>query len=99
MTPPTTSWSGTRRSVPPTTRRRILRRDPTCYRCNASPSVQVDHIRPVAEGGTDHDDNLAGICLGCHQIKTQQERTRGIRRYNTRRPQRQRATERHPGLT
>jgi 5-methylcytosine-specific restriction enzyme A len=61
-------------------RRRILRRDPVCRVCKREPSVEVDHIVPLSEGGTDKDSNLAGVCANCHRVKTQEEsrRARGI---------------------
>lgn len=72
-TPP--AWAGsTRRSrLPPDwnrTRRRILRRDPTCKVCTLRPSTQVDHV----ERGDDHRDaNLQGICDPCHRAKSASE--------------------------
>jgi 5-methylcytosine-specific restriction protein A len=41
-----------------------------------SPAAQVDHITPVAEGGTDADSNLQAICKACHDLKTQAEAKR-----------------------
>lgn len=70
--------------------RRILERDGhRCYRCGG-PAAQVDHLRPLAHGGTHTDNNLAAICAACHLAKSQAE----LRRFS----ERQRA-ERHPGLT
>jgi 5-methylcytosine-specific restriction endonuclease McrA len=52
------------------TRRRILRRDPTCRiggpLCTRR-STEVDH---VIRGGGDHDANLRGVCAACHKAKT-----------------------------
>lgn len=31
---------------------------------------EVDHIIPLAKGGTDDDDNLQLLCLACHEKKT-----------------------------
>jgi 5-methylcytosine-specific restriction protein A len=39
-----------------------------------------DHIIPLAEGGEDSQANTGVKCHDCHDAKTQQERTRGIRR-------------------
>ncbi len=36
-----------------------------------------DHIVPLAEGGTDDDDNLQIICKQCDKEKTHQESMRG----------------------
>ncbi len=43
----------------------ILRRDPTCRNESgcSEPSVEVDHILPKAEGGSDHPANLRGSCV------------------------------------
>ena len=38
--------------------------------CNRRPSVEVDHIIPVSQGGTDERDNLQGACHDCHEEKT-----------------------------
>lgn len=34
---------------------------------------QVDHIVPLADGGTDTEDNLQSLCPDCHADKTQKE--------------------------
>lgn len=49
-------------------------------------ATEVDHIVPVAEGGTDELGNLQAACPGCHRIKTQAEATRGRERVSRRRP-------------
>lgn len=95
---PNTSWSGHRRSFSTATRRRILDRHPICNHCGLEPSTVADHIIPHAEGGTDDEHNGQGLCQGCHDIKTQQERTRGLHRASAARPTRSRTAERHPGL-
>ncbi len=41
---------------------------------------EVDHIVPVAEGGTDDDSNLRAINHDCHKAKTQAEARRGAAR-------------------
>ena len=75
-------------------RRRILARDNhTCYRCGA-PARDVDHLTPVARGGSHDDVNLAAICKPCHDIKSRAEKVDGTRRFNAKR---RRPTERHPG--
>ena len=52
---------------------KILERDNfTCQYCGQyAPSVQleVDHVTPVAEGGTDELDNLKTACSACNQGK------------------------------
>lgn len=87
-----TSWSGRRKPLPRSTRERIYRRDKnTCQaclgsRCNNTPLV-VDHIVPVAEGGTDDDHNLQLLGQSpCHDDKTRAEIERGKARKSERRP-------------
>lgn len=43
-----------------------------CAQCGEDfvPRLQVDHIKPVAEGGTDSLDNLQVLCHNCHKKKT-----------------------------
>jgi 5-methylcytosine-specific restriction protein A len=74
--------------------KRILHRDQ--YQCYLRGSncighaTEVDHIRSLARGGTDTDDNKAAICKPCHKAKTISERARPA---PLRRP-----PEHHPGL-
>ena len=35
--------------------------------------VDVDHVRPLAMGGTDTDGNVHVLCHDCHQLKTATE--------------------------
>lgn len=55
-------------------RRRFLDAYPLCSRCEADGRVvlaeEVDHIKPLAVGGTDSDDNKQALCKACHQKKT-----------------------------
>src|SRR5690554_1011520 len=56
-------------------RERILARD--CYTCQHCGRVtdepEVDHIKNIAQGGTDDDSNLQVLCAPCHKAKTAQE--------------------------
>lgn len=45
-----------------------------------APAVAVDHVVPVAEGGTNDPNNLQGICSACHKTKTTEEQQRGRER-------------------
>lgn len=36
-------------------------------------STQVDHIRPIRDGGTHARPNLRGMCAHCHGVKTSRE--------------------------
>jgi 5-methylcytosine-specific restriction protein A len=35
--------------------------------------MDVDHIKPKANGGTDDETNLQSICEACHKEKTRKE--------------------------
>jgi len=51
-------------------RLRILARDAnTCGYCGAE-AKHVDHIIPVASGGTDDAENLTAACARCNQLKS-----------------------------
>lgn len=71
---------------------RIKRRDRwTCQACAghlcANQNLEVDHIVPVAFGGTDDDANLQTLgARPCHAAKTQAEAAEGKRRRSRRRP-------------
>jgi 5-methylcytosine-specific restriction enzyme A len=72
---PAPRTDGTRhpRNVSTATRARIMERDDfRCRRCGASPRdcrLVVDHIVPVARGGSSEDDNLQTLCEDCNQGK------------------------------
>lgn len=57
-----------------TRRRRYLAEHPLCARCDAfgrtSEAVELDHVVPLAKGGTDDESNLQGLCVACHKAKT-----------------------------
>lgn len=73
-------------------RSRILNRDGhTCYSCQGT-ATTVDHLLPVAQGGTHDDGNLAAMCWTCHQAKTKTESKQGKALRSRRREQ-----EQHPG--
>lgn len=48
--------------------RRAIAADP-CYYCGAEETDCVDHIFPLAKGGTDHWWNLARACTACNASK------------------------------
>lgn len=58
-----------------TIRKRIRDRDG--YRCRACgiavTAGVVDHIKPLAQGGTNHDSNLQLLCTDCHVDKTNRD--------------------------
>ena len=51
-------------------RARILGRDPMCAMCRTSVATELDHIKALANGGTNADDNLQGLCAERHEIMT-----------------------------
>jgi hypothetical protein len=58
-------------------RKRRLRSEPLCRECRANGRVtaatSIDHIKPLAFGGTDTDDNIQALCTDCHAFKTAAE--------------------------
>ena len=50
----------------------VWKRDPGCLICHvpkdkAGVNFEVDHILPVADGGTDDPENLRLLCVPCHK--------------------------------
>jgi 5-methylcytosine-specific restriction protein A len=50
-------------------RTRVLAEEPRCRLCGA-PSNEVDHIVPLAAGGTNERGNLRALDTACHKLKT-----------------------------
>lgn len=65
-------------------RAELFASDPLCAACRRQGRVtlatQRDHITPLAEGGTDTDDNVQGLCADCHEAKSKTEAARGVQR-------------------
>ncbi|MBM9615321.1 HNH endonuclease [Desulfobulbus rhabdoformis] len=62
-------------------RLRILKRDGyLCQECQrmgrVTMATDVDHVTPLADGGTDDDKNLQSLCGVCHKKKTREENSR-----------------------
>lgn len=59
----------------------LFGREPYCRSCSSKGFVVLacirDHIKPLAEGGTDDDDNIQPLCLPCSDEKTAEESRRG----------------------
>lgn len=74
---------GRRRELPASTKRRILHQQPACWFeypgiCTHK-ATQVHHILDVEDGGTDDDENLAGVCEPCHtHYSAQQSQKRAV---------------------
>lgn len=69
----------TRRAVAESTKKRVAASQR--WQCSACkellPSTfQVDHIMPLAVGGSNEVSNLTAMCPGCHAEKTQDEHVR-----------------------
>ena len=58
-------------AIPKRTRFEVLRRDNhTCRYCRSTEGqLTVDHVTPVALGGTDDPSNLVAACRGCNAGK------------------------------
>ena len=70
----------TRIPLPLNVRFVVLKRDNfRCVKCGRSPSsnhaieLEVDHIKPVAKGGTNNIENLQTLCKDCNQGKKDRE--------------------------
>lgn len=49
----------------------------TCQCCGrVTMDLELDHIKNVAQGGTDDEANLQSLCVPCHKKKTQMESQR-----------------------
>jgi 5-methylcytosine-specific restriction protein A len=46
-----------------------------CLNWYIAPFLQVDHTKPLADGGTDTPDNVQPLCTPCHKAKTAREAT------------------------
>ncbi len=53
-------------------RLRALQRDGgRCRLCGATESLSIHHVRPRSLGGSDQVENLATVCLACHEAMHQ----------------------------
>jgi 5-methylcytosine-specific restriction endonuclease McrA len=48
-----------------------------CKCCLKAKKYEIDHIKPLASGGTNQIDNLQALCKSCHQDKTANEHEQG----------------------
>lgn len=60
-------------------RLRRIQLHPVCAECakrgRTTATQEIDHITPLAMGGTDTDDNVQGLCAPCHAVKSANEDT------------------------
>lgn len=58
-------------------KRRLARTHGLCERCQAKgrtkPATVVDHIKPLALGGSDEDSNTRNLCTPCHDEVTAEQ--------------------------
>jgi hypothetical protein len=71
-----TSDKNIRETIPLNIRWKVLKKDSyTCVKCGQSPAknndveLEIDHILPVAKGGTNDIENLQALCRKCNQGK------------------------------
>jgi 5-methylcytosine-specific restriction endonuclease McrA len=58
------------RFIPAETCRQIYARDQDqCRNCSSRHALQIDHIQPIAKGGTNEPDNLQLLCRNCNLQK------------------------------
>lgn len=63
---------------------RMRRENPLCAHCERVGRVALgvirDHVVPLAEGGAESRENTQLLCKACHDVKSENERRRGILR-------------------
>ena len=57
------------RRVPEPTRQLVFERDKVCQSCGTGKRLEIDHIKPWADGGTHDADNLQVLCRPCNSRK------------------------------
>lgn len=72
-----TRWNAKRPPRWAATRNRVIKAAHGLCELCGSAGAQVDHIIPVAEGGSWELPNLRLLCTDCHKIKSQEDRNRG----------------------
>lgn len=64
-------------------RKALFDRNPLCVQCLADGRISMatvrDHIRPLAQGGTDTENNTQALCAPCNQAKAIKESVQGRR--------------------
>ncbi len=57
----------------------MARDNRTCVYCGA-PATKRDHVKPIAEDGSDDESNLVASCRACNERKRIEESNHGRRR-------------------
>jgi 5-methylcytosine-specific restriction enzyme A len=57
-------------------RAEVLAAEPVCYLCHNARATTLDHVIPLAEGGTSDRSNARGACKNCQQSKASREGAR-----------------------
>lgn len=55
-------------------RNAAIKAQPFCSVCGETTGLEVDHIRPLSHGGTNHPSNLRVLCGLHHRQKTARQR-------------------------
>lgn len=58
-----------RKNLNSKTRQKVKARMPICVWCRAAPTTTVDHVWPLARGGSNSLYNLVGSCEPCNTAK------------------------------
>lgn len=48
----------------------MLMRSPICSICGERAASEVDHVVPLAKGGSHDETNLRAVCIPCHRKAT-----------------------------
>jgi 5-methylcytosine-specific restriction enzyme A len=68
--------------IPEAARNYVFDRDNhTCQNCGATEKLTIDHIIPLAEGGSNDLSNLQTLCLRCNTSKGDRLNPRFQRRF------------------
>ena len=58
-------------------RKRRLQVEPLCRDCKSAGIIRAatvpDHIKPLAQGGLDIDENIRCLCADCHKVRTAEQ--------------------------
>ncbi len=64
------SSKGKRRSLGRVVRRKVHERDAyRCVSCGSFENLTIDHIVPLAKGGSNEEENLQTMCRQCNMVK------------------------------